>query len=586
MAQFTSVGSRIADLDGFMGTVRFIGSVASSSSLESTYYGVEWDDHSRGKNDGSVIAKSDSSSWKAGDLVRHFNCTANGGDLSTAGSFLKIPEPLKEGGKKKKKKKAPTINFGTGLFSVLSTRYAEESDPLITDKETKQFLEGDCYAQTKQGKGRKKKIEFHGEEKLRDRQQVDQVDAVAVRSSFISYVESDYDVTQFSHLTELDVMGNLLSDWTEVFRILRTLKCITKFHLNGNLLNDINEIFNALSAEDRATTLFPNLKVLVVNSVNIKDGYKTLVTFSKMFPNLKELYLARNSFGDLGEAAETELEVSQMGDVVGAFADANLPPPPGAPDTKTTPALFPNLTLIDLSACGLSSWESQVALLSRIAPKIDTLILNDNTIPNIPKCSEPSPSSKLNLNLEQQETFPNLHSLQLSGNSLTSWASIDNLNSYKLSSLRFGRNPITKNIGGSESRSITIARIGSLKVLNSSNVEGRERSEAEKRYLRVVMRELSNKERDCASKEIARSEVSLAHPRFAGLSVVHAAAMQAMSGGIAAGSEQSGSSMASDTLNVTITSLASASCTQEPCTKRLPGSLTVASLRSMCKVSL
>ena len=318
----------------------------------------------------------------------------------------------------------------------------------------------------------------------------------------------------------------------------------------------------------------------------LKDGYKTLVTFSKMFPNLKELYLARNSFGDLGEAAETELEVSQMGDVVGAFADANLPPPPGAPDTKTTPALFPNLTLIDLSACGLSSWESQVALLSRIAPKIDTLILNDNTIPNIPKCSEPSPSSKLNLNLEQQETFPNLHSLQLSGNSLTSWASIDNLNSYKLSSLRFGRNPITKNIGGSESRSITIARIGSLKVLNSSNVEGRERSEAEKRYLRVVMRELSNKERDCASKEIARSEVSLAHPRFAGLSVVHAAAMQAMSGGIAAGSEQSGSSMASDTLNVTITSLASASCTQEPCTKRLPGSLTVASLRSMCKVSL
>jgi len=209
------------------------------------------------------------------------------------------------------------------------------------------------------------------------------------------------------------------------------------------------------------------------------------------------------------------------------------------------------------------------------------LILNDNEIPSIPLSNaafEWSPAIN-----DTASLFSKLSSLQITGNAISDWSSIDNLNSYtKLTNLRFGRNPVTKNIGGSESRSLLIARVANLKMVNASNVEERERTEAEKRYLRIAMRELSIKERDATDLSEARGQVLKSHPRFGALSEAHAAAMAAMSGGINSGGNQQ--AMASDTINVTVRSLASASCTMECMSKRLPGSLTVARLKVMCKV--
>ena len=215
-----SIGTRIADLDGFIGTIRYVGPVASSSSADQIYFGIEWDDTSRGKNDGSVIAKSEGSAWKPGDLVRHFKCI-NRGETTTAGSFIKVPDDAK-------KKKKKTINFGEGLFNIIKARYSDATAPLITNTETNEFLDGDCYAQTKGGLGRKKKIEFYGEQKLRDHQQVEKVDSIAVRSCFVSYVEENFDLTGFDHLLELDLMGNLLSGWAPVWDCLEGLKSLSK----------------------------------------------------------------------------------------------------------------------------------------------------------------------------------------------------------------------------------------------------------------------------------------------------------------------------------------------------------------------
>ena len=132
--------------------------------------------------------------------------------------------------------------------------------------------------------------------------------------------------------------------------------------MNGNKLND-------LSAEDTNKT-FENMRVLVVNSIGLQSGYSSLKKLAKIFPKLVELYAAKNDFSDLVREA---VAVDRMGEAVANFCSANTtsgsvgvgvgvgvdsPPPP--PST----ALLPNLKLIDLSDCGIYSWEDQVTILA------------------------------------------------------------------------------------------------------------------------------------------------------------------------------------------------------------------------------
>ena len=77
--------------------------------------------------------------------------------------------------------------------------------------------------------------------------------------------------------------------------------------------------------------------------------------------------------------------------------------------------------------------------------------------------------------------FKDLAVMQISGTKMASWSGIDNLNTFpSLASLRFGKSPITSVMGGSEARSVVIARVGRLDYLNGSVVREKERVEAEK----------------------------------------------------------------------------------------------------------
>ena len=74
------VGTRVKDADNYTATVLYIGPVASASNQDDIYCGLEWDDVTRGKHDGSVISKF------TNKPVRHFQCRSNS---ATAGSFAK-----------------------------------------------------------------------------------------------------------------------------------------------------------------------------------------------------------------------------------------------------------------------------------------------------------------------------------------------------------------------------------------------------------------------------------------------------------------------------------------------------------------
>ena len=82
--------------------------------------------------------------------------------------------------------------------------------------------------------------------------------------------------------------------------------------------------------------------------------------------------------------------------------------------------------------------------------------------------------------------FKNLAVMQISGTKMASWSGIDNLNTFpSLTSLRFGKSPITAVMGGSEARSVVVARVKGLDYLNGSVVREKERVEAEKVRLRT-----------------------------------------------------------------------------------------------------
>lgn len=94
-----TVGQRVADKDGFRGTVRYVGPVATSKKATTVYAGIEWDDPSRGKHDGSVTAAD-------GTVTRYFDCPP------TAGSFVR----------------AAIVQCGVSFLAALADRYEDATE--------------------------------------------------------------------------------------------------------------------------------------------------------------------------------------------------------------------------------------------------------------------------------------------------------------------------------------------------------------------------------------------------------------------------------------------------------------------------
>lgn len=128
------IGTRVIDSEGFKATVRYLGPVAAAKNKNEIWLGVEWDDKSRGKHDGSCVDDE-------GKLHRYFECAYG------AGSFVK---PSK-------------VFSGKSLNEALRERYVDLNAPAIVDEEDPKLP--DAFVST--SKGNKKSIEFFGEKKIR-----------------------------------------------------------------------------------------------------------------------------------------------------------------------------------------------------------------------------------------------------------------------------------------------------------------------------------------------------------------------------------------------------------------------------------
>ena len=507
--------TRVQDSSGFIGTVLYIGPVASAKSPDEIYAGISWDDVTRGKHDGSVICK------QTNQLVRHFKCGA------TQGSFLRLTK----------------VDTGVELTpELMRSRYVKPDAELIAPGNLLPHV-------ARTSSGRDKPIEFLGEVKIRGWQQLEDVEEISLRMLGISKlcgVEERSEMKEFSHLKGIDLAGNLLSDWRDVFEILEQFPNLQSVSLASNRINDLSYI---------DIGEFANVRALNLNNCNI-GSFETVQRIGEAMPQMEDLCLAHANLSDIESCIYNDSSVSDL------------------------KALFHNLVLLDLSDCHLSSWEIQIQPFCSL-PRLESLVVNNNDIDSVVISTTTA---------DDQSVFPSLTSLQLAGNPISSWTSLDNLNSITaLRSLRLRNTPLTESLGVGEVRSTAIARFPKLEYFNASPISDRERTEAERRYVSTVARELllissealltGNQTNQGTQNDPKQVKVHARHPRFQVLLEKHKETMIALT----AGSDASSSgNMGDDIINVTIRSMAAGSCDAQPLQKRLPRSLQVGRIQAMC----
>jgi hypothetical protein len=266
--------------------------------------------------------------------------------------------------------------------------------------------------------------------------------------------------------------------------------------------------------------------------------------------------------------------------------------------TDALEGLLPHLRVLDCSDCQLSSWTNQVESYVGRLPSLEQLSLDDNPIPCIP-------TTKLIDQVKEEEEessfvpifFSSLRSLQLAGTAISTWTDLEGLNTAipNLQALRLKNTPLTSTMGQGEVRFLCVARIPTLSYLNGSVVATKERTEAERRYVTMVSHLLVKIEQqksqqsddgDGAESETTEKQPNdflAEHPQYKILLETHKGLILPSALGMNANGMQDGqSSLASSVCNVTISSMAASSCTMEPLIRRLPDTLTVGRLKSLC----
>lgn len=142
-----------------------------------------------------------------------------------------------------------------------------------------------------------------------------------------------------------------------------------------------------------------------------------------------------------------------------------------------------------------------------------------------------------------------------------------------LKQLRLSQIPLFSGKGASEVRPRVIARMKNLTFFNGSGISPRERTDAEKMYLRIILREID----ETKSNQIDIN-IESEHPRYNELKSTYVHDV------LPIGRVNENLSMAADMINVTFKNMSfSSGGTLEPISKRIPSSVTIARLRMMVK---
>lgn len=166
--------------------------------------------------------------------------------------------------------------------------------------------------------------------------------------------------------------------------------------------------------------------------------------------------------------------------------------------------------------------------------------------------------------------------LSLFNCSIASWKYVSAMSTFpSLCMVRLTQIPLFAGKGASEVRPLVIGRLKALTFFNGSSISSRERNDAEKLYLRLVIRELEMADNEEEKISLIKED----NPRFNELHEQLAAELLPMGK-----AESSGGSIASDLISIIFKNLSfSSNGSLEPLHKKLPKTLSIARLRLMVK---
>ncbi|KAI3767563.1 hypothetical protein L2E82_17780 [Cichorium intybus] len=396
-----------------IGTVKYVGPVEGYSG---DWIGIDWDNRD-GKHDGSVNG------------VRYFTS-----QFPKSASFAR----------------PHNLSTGVSLLQALEIRYRTSS----TKEE-----EDEMYVFSASNK--RVNVQLLGKEKIEDI--LGRFEELPGASLSYLGVSSSGDPLQISktlpNLKELDLTGNLLSEWQDVGAICSGLPILEGLNLTNNIMSKAVIGISHLK----------NLRILVLNNTTI--NWSQIEVLKDSLQAIEELHLMGNKLREI------------------------------MPKSSNIVKGFDSLRVLNLEDNDISDW-AEILKLSQLKC-LEQLHINKNSIDRIwyPNTDEKS-----------YKPFQNLRCLLIGGNKIEDVASIDALNSYpSLVDIRCSENPITDPNRGGIARFVLIARLAKVNLLNGSEITPRERKDSEIRYVRLVM-----------SKGHQNSEeIKRLHPRFTELKAFH-----------------------------------------------------------------
>lgn len=463
------------------GTVAFIGTLEGYSG---TWIGVDWDDNN-GKHDGSING------------VRYFQAKSE-----RSGSFVRVQN----------------LSFGISLLQALDLRYRGDS----TKEE-----EDEMYVLSASDK--RVSVQFVGKDLIKDKlSRFEELTSVSLSYMGVSSLGNPSQIgSVLPNLKQLDLTGNLLSDWKDISIMCDQLQALVALILSNNSLS--HDILEPLQLK--------HIPILVLNNTGITWMQVEILKHS--LPTIEELHL--------------------MGNNISAVT----------PESSSMVQGFNRLRLLNLENNCIAEW-NEILKLGQLT-SLEQIQLNNNKLtriiyPNLDELHE------LFGDVESQGDsflFQNLRCLFLGGNNIDDLASIDFLNSFpQLIDIRLSENPIADPMRGGIPRYVLIARLSKVQIINGSEVTPRERRDSEIRYVRMVMSNL-----DSDPEETLRL-----HPRFEELKNFYGIEDNRASVG-PTGPQKLSSGLISITLKCVGASIGE----KPPLTKKLPPTTSVGKLKMLCE---
>ncbi|RDX77697.1 Tubulin-folding cofactor E, partial [Mucuna pruriens] len=456
-----------------IGTVKYVGPVEGYSD---TWVGVDWD-NGEGKHDGSTNG------------VRYFQAKSE-----RSGSFIR----------------AHNLSQGISLLEALESRYKSDS---TKDEEDEMYVLSTS--------NQRVSVQLLGKDKIHDKlSRLEELTSVSLSYMGISSPGIPCHINNtVPNLKELDLTGNLLSEWKDVSTICEQLPALRTISLSNNLMSPCKS----------ELPLLKSIQVLVINNTGV---------------DWQQVELLRPSL-----AAIEELHI--MGNNISRIL----------PGSSSMVQGYDYLRLLNLEDNCIDEW-NEIMKLSQLRW---LLYLNRNCLNSL---FYPDNGGQCESEVTCYKPFQNLRCLLLGNNNIGDLASVDSLNLFpNLADIRLSENPITDSRRGGVPRFVLISRLAKIQILNGSEVTPRERKDSEIRYVRLVVSRLH------ASPEEIKQ-----HPRFNELKKIHGIEDERPSIGATAPQ-----TISSGLLSITLNCVGASMGEKPPLTKKLPATTTVGKLKFLCE---